>query len=64
MRKYSALLALAAISLTLNPRLSEAESPGSAVTTTPIKHLVVIFDENTSLYLQPVVGADVSGQHH
>ncbi len=48
MQKCSALLALASISLTLNPCLSEAQSSASAATTTPIKHLVVIFDENIS----------------
>jgi phospholipase C len=46
MQKYSALLALIATSLTLNPCLSEAQA--TAGTTTPIKHLVVIFDENIS----------------
>ena len=51
MQKYSALLALTAISLTLNPCLSEAQTAAGAAssgTTTPIKHLVVIFDENIS----------------
>ena len=48
MQKFSALLALASISLTLNPCLLEAQSSASAATTTPIKHLVVIFDENIS----------------
>jgi len=48
MQKCSALLALASISLTLNPCLSEAQSLAPAATTTPIKHLVVIYDENIS----------------
>src|ERR1700733_12933460 len=48
MQKCSALLALASISLTLNPCLSEAQSLAPAAITTPIKHLVVIFDENIS----------------
>ena len=48
MPKYSALLALASISLTLNPCGLQAESSVSAATATPIKHLVVIFDENIS----------------
>src|SRR5271168_2826090 len=48
MQKCSALLALASLSLTLNPCLLEAQSSASAATTTPIKHLVVIFDENIS----------------
>ena len=48
MQKCSALLALASISLTLNPCLLEAQPSAPAATTTPIKHLVVIFDENIS----------------
>ncbi len=48
MQKFSALLALASISLTLNPCLLEAQSSAAVATATPIKHLVVIFDENIS----------------
>ena len=51
MAKFSALLALASISLTLNPCLAEAQQSASTKsfpTATPIKHLVVIFDENIS----------------
>ena len=56
MQRYSALLAAILITLISNPSLSLAqqgrpnEFPGgnNFATTTPIKHLVVIFDENIS----------------
>jgi phospholipase C len=51
MKKCPALLAIAFASLLLNPHNSEAQRGGPApgyATATPVKHLVVIFDENIS----------------
>jgi phospholipase C len=53
MHKYSALLAIASIALSPFPSQAQQLHPGtpgafSFPTTTPIKHLVVIFDENIS----------------
>ena len=53
MQKYSALLALASIALSPFASQGQQRRPGtpgasSFPTTTPIKHLVVIFDENIS----------------
>jgi phospholipase C len=53
MRKYSALLALASIALSPFASQGQQRRPGtpgasSFPTSTPIKHLVVIFDENIS----------------
>jgi phospholipase C len=56
MQKYSAFLAIVLVNLALNPSASLAQqgrpfgAPGANTfaTTTPIKHLVVIFDENIS----------------
>src|ERR1700742_5290084 len=47
MQKYSSSLALALVALLSNPCTSVAQQRNFA-TTTPIKHLVVIFDENIS----------------
>ena len=55
MRRYSALTALVPLSLLLSPSTFLAQQPAhrstgaeSYTTTTPIKHLIVIYDENIS----------------